>query len=181
MKNKLDQFAGRLEEWRAEGKTLAEMVKALKEDGCCSSTSAISAFLLRRDQERMEQEFFAQIATGGRMNRELDEAYKQNPEPAIEQLIRMNKTLIMSLQVHGANNPKLLNLANSMQQTVLQYLSGKTRAELEARKIDLAESKYRDLVSEKKAAIQSEMDRARSSGGISEETREKIERELKLL
>src|SRR4051812_10024379 len=97
MKNKLDPFAERLDTWRAEGKTLAEMVKALSDDGCSASPSSISEYLSRRQQASMEREFFAQIATGGRMNKELDAAYKENPEPAIEQLIRMSKTLIMSL------------------------------------------------------------------------------------
>src|SRR4051812_11156739 len=125
MKNKLDPFAARLDEWDAEKKTLAEMLAALKEDGCQSSASSLSDWLTRRRKERQEKDFFALVATGGRMNRELDAAYSMNPAPEIDQMMRVSKTLIMSLQVHGAANPKLLSLANSMQQTFLNYLSGK--------------------------------------------------------
>jgi hypothetical protein len=90
----------------------------------------------------MEREFFAQIATGGRMNKELDAAYKENPEPAIEQLIRMSKTLIMSLNVHGVANPKLLSLATNMQMGVLEYLSAKTKAEFKGRELALKEAAF---------------------------------------
>jgi hypothetical protein len=68
-----------------------------------------------------------------------------------------------------------------MQQTVLNYLTGVNRARIEERKLELAESKYRDEVQERKRAIESELNRARADGGISEGTLEKIERELKLL
>jgi hypothetical protein len=149
MKNKLDPFAARLEEWDAEGKTLKEMVGALKEDGCSSSLSAVSDWLTRRRQERQEQAFFERIATGGRMNRELDMAYATNPAAEIDQLIRNTKTLIMSLQVHGAANPKLLSLANSMQQTVLVYLSGRTKAELEFKKLELGRDRFEVVCCEK--------------------------------
>jgi hypothetical protein len=85
------------------------------------------------------------------MNRELDDAYARNPAPEIDQLIRVSKTLIMSLQVQGVANPKLLVLANRMQQTVLQYLSGVTKAKLEAQKLELDARKVSVL--EKKAAL----------------------------
>lgn len=140
--NKLDQFAGRLDEWAAEGKTLAEIQAALKADGCAASLSSLSDYLARRRSEQLEGKLFEQIATGGRMNKELDAAYASNPAPDIEQLIRVSKTLIMSLQVQGAANPKLLALANSMQQTVLNYLSGRFKGELELKKLELAQERF---------------------------------------
>lgn len=142
MKNKLDPFGERLDEWRASGKTLAQMQAALKDDGCAAALSSISEFLSRRSEERMQKELFASIATGGRMNRELDAAYQENPDPDVAQLIRVTKTLTMSLQVRGVADPKLLGLANSMLQTVLNYLSGKTKAELEGRKLALSLEKF---------------------------------------
>jgi hypothetical protein len=180
-RNKLDPFAERLVEWRAEGLTLAKMREQLALDGCVVGISSISDYCLRLEREAQEKELFATIATGGRMNRELDAAFAKDPAPEIEQLIRVSKTLIMSLQVQGVANPKLLALANSMQETVLTYLSGRTKAELEARKLELSESKYRDQVAERKRALQAEVDKAKSSGGITPETLEKIEAELKLL
>jgi hypothetical protein len=88
--------------------------------------------------------------------------------------------LVMSLQVKGAADPELLRLANSMQQTVLNYMSGVTKAALEERKLTLSESKYRDQVQERVRRMESEIAAAKSSGGITTETLEKIERELKL-
>ena len=130
---------------------------------------------------KLEDRLFSTIATGGRMNKELDAAFAKNPEPGIEQLIRISKTLIMSLQVQGATDPEMLKLANSMQQTVLNYLSGQTKAQLEERKLNLSESKYRDQVAERKRALEATLKAAKSTGGISDETLEKIEKELKLL
>lgn len=178
--NKLDPFKERLREWEAAGKTLMQMQTELQADGCRCALSSIGDYLARMRQEDMERSLFAMIATGGRMNRELDAAFEKNPEPDVERLIQVTKTLIMSLQVQGTANPKMLGLANSMQMTVLSYLSGKTKAALEARKLELSESKYRDLVAEKKRAIEAELAKAKSTGGISKETMEKIEQELKL-
>jgi hypothetical protein len=49
------------------------------------------------------------------------------------------------------------------------------------RELDLALSKYRDLVAERRRAIEAELGKAKDNGGITTETRERIERELKLL
>lgn len=139
--NKLDPFAARLDEWVAEGKTLSQMQQGLAADGCVSSLSSLSEYLSRRRSAALERELFERIASGGRMNQELDTAYRENPAPDIERLIQVSKTLIMTLQVQGAANPKLLTLANNMQQTVLTYLSGRTKAELESAKLKLGERK----------------------------------------
>lgn len=179
--NKLDPFAARLREWAAEGKTLQQIQEELLKDGCTSSVSSIGDYLSRLRQEDLERRLFATIATGGRMNRELDSAFATNPEPDVERLIQVSKTLIMSLQVQGVANPKMLALANAMQQTVLSYLSAKTKAALEARKLELSESKYRDLVAEKKRVMQAEINKAKKTGGLTTETLHKIETELNLL
>lgn len=180
-RNKLDPFRERLAEWQAEGKTLAAMQSALREDGCQASLSSLSEYLGRMRKEELEKRIFETIASGGRMNREMDAAFAANPAPAVERLIEVSKSLVMSLQVQGVANPKLLVLANAMQQTVLTYLSGRTKAELEARKLELSESKYRDQVAERKRAMERELAAAKSTGGITQETLEKIEAELKLL
>jgi len=148
--SKLDQFAERLDEWELKGLTLDQIAGELHEAGCDVSCSRLSCYLARRREASLQERMFTSIATGGRMNRELDAAYAKNPAPAIEQLIRISKTLIMSLQVQGAADPKSLSLANAMQQTVLEYLSGKTKAELELRKLGLQERKVALL--EKRAA-----------------------------
>jgi hypothetical protein len=179
--NKLDPFGERLDAWAAEGRTLAQMREELRKDGVTVAVSQIGEFLARRRQAALEERLFGMISNGARMNSELDRAYEAAPAPEVERLIQVTKTLIMSLQVEGAANPDFLKLANSMQQTVLNYLTGVNRARIEERKLELQESKYRDLVAEKKRAIESELTRAKAGGGITEETIERIERELKLL
>lgn len=141
----MDPYAARLDEWEREGKTLAQMQVALVEDGCRVALSSLSAFLARKRQEVAEQEMFAVIASGGKMNRELDAAFEANPAPEVERLIDISKTLIMSLQVNGRANPKLLALANGMQQTVLDYVSGKTRAALDGERLKQGERKLKLL------------------------------------
>ena len=160
--NKLDPFSGRIKEWAAEGKTLAAMREQLKADGCSCSLSSLSDYLARCRQEALEADLFAQIASGGRMNREMDAAFAANPAPEIERLIQVSKTLVMSLQVKGVADPKMLGLANAMQQTVLNYLSGRTRAEIETRKLEQGERKLAIL--EAKAAL------ADSAKGVLEDT-----------
>jgi len=53
--------------------------------------------------------------------------------------------------------------------------------DLKDRQTTLAESKYRDQVAASKAAIEKELGRAKRKGGLTPETMEAIERELKLL
>src|SRR5208282_3308710 len=118
-KSILDPFRDQLEAWDAEGLTLMDMQKKLAELSCGVSIGLLSGYLERRRSESLQSKLFTLIASGGRMNSELDAAFKANPEPDIEQLIRLTKTLVMSLQVQGQANPDLLSLANSMQQTVL--------------------------------------------------------------
>jgi hypothetical protein len=148
--NKLDPFGERLDAWASEGKTLAQMREELRKDGVTVAVSQIGEFLARRRQAALEERLFGMIASGARMNADLDAAYATNPAPEVERLIQVTKTLIMSLQVEGAANPDFLKLANSMQQTVLNYLTGVNRAEIEKAKLALGERRV--AVLERKAA-----------------------------
>ena len=71
------------------------------------------------------------IASGAALNRKLDAAYQENPAPEIERLMELNKTLIMQLSVHGAANPALLEIAVTLQRSVLDWVKvEQKRAEL---------------------------------------------------
>jgi DNA-binding phage protein len=148
--SKLDQFAERFDEWEVQKLTLEQMAEQLALDGCQVSLSRLSVYLSSRRMAKLQERLFDTIATGGQMNKDLDAAFKSNPAPEMDQLIRVTKTLVMSLQVKGTADPEMLKLANSMQQTVLSYLTGVTRASLEERKLQLGERKVALL--EKKAA-----------------------------
>ena len=67
-------------------------------------------------------------------------------------------------------------------------LAGDLELSLKVAKVDLKDSeerrnweKYRDNVAERKRAIEAEIGKARTGGGLTPETLERIERELKLL
>ncbi|MEN6533043.1 MAG: hypothetical protein ABFD89_05230 [Bryobacteraceae bacterium] len=150
--NKLDPFAARLDEWEREGKTLAQMQAGLLEDGCRVALSSISDYLAHRRQERAEQEMFALIASGAQMNRKLDTAFEQNPAPQVERLIEISKSLVMSLQVNGKANPKLLQLANNTLAMVLEYVSGKTKAEISREKLSQGDRRLKVLESKVREA-----------------------------
>lgn len=182
--SRLDAFATTLRAMDAEGKTLVEIRAWLAEEGCQISEQFLGRYLESLRQLELEQQLFAQIASGARMNKELDQAYRENPAPTLDRLITITKTLVMSLQVKGAADPSLLNLANSMQQSVLAYTMGQTKAEIDRQKLAIQDRRTKLL--EKKAdaydRAQAALSEAKNSkGGITPETLEKIERELKLL
>lgn len=136
--SKLDRYAEQLAELEAEGKKLADMQAWLKAEGCPVSLGRLSDFLASARQERLHQTLFGMIATGARMNNELDAQFEKNPAPEIEQLIRVTKTLISSLQVQGVANPDLLELSNTMQKTVLDF----AKLDLKREELALAQDKF---------------------------------------
>src|ERR1039458_93693 len=127
-KNKLDPFRARILEWVAEGKEQKEILVLLKSDGCSCAPSSLSDYLALRRREQLEADVIGNIRSGREMLRKLDAAYEDNPEPAIAELIRVSKTLILSLQIEGAADLDKLRMATVMQQMVLNYLSGETKA-----------------------------------------------------
>jgi hypothetical protein len=152
-KSKLDPFAELLDDLELKGENLASMAATLAQRGCTVSLARLSDFLSSRRDGRREAQLFNLVLSGGRMNAELDAAFARNPAPSIEQLIKVTKTLIGSLQVQGVANPEMLSLANSMQATVLNFVSGQTRAEIEKQKLEISREKL-DLL--KRQAAQAE-------------------------
>jgi hypothetical protein len=188
--SKLDPFAERLDQWftpkakGGDGFTLAQAQEQLRLDGCSVSTSRLGDWWEQRQSQKAQAAILSDIATAGRMNKELDKAFAKNPAPEIERLIQVTKTLILSLQIQGRADPRLLSLATVMQQTVLNYLSGVTKAKLEDRKLGLQERRVK-LLEQKAAAYdraQEILNQAKSSkGGITPETWKKVEDELHLM
>ena len=182
--SKLDPFAESIRALDKEGKKLSEILAWLKDEGCEVSIGRLSEYLESLRQLESEHRIYTLIASGARMNQELDKAYQENPAPDIARLITITKSLVMSLQVKGAADPKLLGLANSMQQTVLNYTTGQTRAALEEKKLSIQDRRTKLL--EKKAEAydraQAALNEAKNSkGGLTKETLAKIESELRLL
>ncbi len=65
--------------------------------------------------------------------------------------------------------------------SILQLLLKARDQDRQERELELQLSKYRDQVAERKRAMEAEIGKAKAAGGITAETLEKIERELKLL
>ena len=64
---------------------------------------------------------------------------------------------------------------------ILMLLLKARDQDIHERELELSLQKYRDEVAERKAAMQRELDAAKSGGGITPKTLEKIEAELRLL
>lgn len=171
-KNKLDPFAARLEQWEAEDKTLAEMQAALKQDGLTISTGSLSLYLSAQREARLQERLFDMIATGGRMNADLDKAFARNPAPEIARLNQVVKTLVMSLQVQGTANPELLELATQLYRTVLEF------AKLEAKQRDQSLAERRVELLEKKAAQSDATEKVLSDAELTPEQREQRIKEI---
>lgn len=116
----------------------AEM--ATKEFGLAISKSAVARWFHRDDQELI----LGTIASGAAMNREITSAYEKNPAPDMATLVSLIKTLVMTLSVRGAADPSMLELANQLFKSSLDYLKEQGRSEdrkLEREKYELLKKK----------------------------------------
>lgn len=181
--SKLDAWADELETWLTpkeeggDGCYLKDAQARLAERGCEVSLGRICKWWQKRSAERDEAAFLAQIATGAQTMRTVEEAFAANPPAEIEAILRLLRVLIAELTVQGRKDPSKLELVTSLLKPVLE----RERHIAKLREIELAESKYRDHVAAQKAALEREVASAKVAGGITPETLEKIERELKLL
>jgi hypothetical protein len=177
--SKLDRYANQLAELDAEKKTLSAICEWLASEGCKVSPSSVSVYLERLRSQRRQAALLAQIASGARQTAEVEKQFAKNPAPALETITKLYRVLIMQLTTKSVDHPELIEVANHMTKTVMDFVSGQTKAEIEKSKINLAERRVKLL--EAKAAAFDKVKEAVSSGGITPETLTKIERELKLL
>jgi len=177
--SKLDQFAGQLADLDAEKKTLADICEWLAAEGCKVSPSRVSEYLERLRSERREAAILSQITNGARQSAEVEKQFHKNPAPQLETIIKLHRVMIMQLATRSVDNPDLIEITNSLTKTVMDFVSGQTKAEIEKAKISQGERKL--VLLERKAAAFDQVKQAVNSGGLTPETLTKIERELKLL
>src|ERR1035437_3148040 len=175
-KNKLDPFRARLLEWAAEGKSQLEMLASLKADGCSCSGSSLSVYLQRERDGQAEETFLARITSGAQQMKRFDAAFAENPEPMLAQIMARLKVLTAMLSTQAVANPEAFGQLD----VLLKYLLDWEKVQIKGSESALAAQKYRDLVAERKRAIEAELGKARTGGGLTPETLERIERELKL-
>lgn len=137
----LDPFAAQLSDWDAANVPLAQMQQRLAEAGCAVAISRISTFLAAQRQRRMMDQVLGNIATGSRMNAEIEAAFAENPEPKLETLVSYYKRLILTLQVEGTLKPELLEIANAGFKHLMDFL----KVEQKAAELSLSREKFEDM------------------------------------
>jgi hypothetical protein len=151
IKSKLDRFSETLLSMNDEGKTLAEIIAWLKQEGVSVSGSRLSEFLEQLRSARSQKQILEDIVSGSAKCREIDQAFSKNPAPALESIIKLLKVLIMQLATAGHADKESLKLADQLTRTTLDFTSGKTKADLENRKLELQERRV-SLLENKAAA-----------------------------
>ena len=149
-KSVLDRYAEQLLEMDAAGKTLAEMLAWLKEEACTVSLSTISRWLESARSSAAQERILNLVATGSAQCTELDKAFAKNPAPELDMLIKLFKVLILKLTTQGQADTKLLQLADQLSRTAIEFINGQTKAAFKRVELEQAERKLQII--EKKAA-----------------------------
>lgn len=148
--SKLDRFANELDQWLTrkkfggDGITFAQAASRLSEHGCSVAASTVHDWWMKRQDAKEQAEMLLLIATGGKQCQDVEAALKKNPVPEMEQLLSLFRVLILELSTKGKANPQLLVLADRMTNTVMEFISGQTKARFKEREVSLAERKAAD-------------------------------------
>src|SRR4051812_19871189 len=127
--SKLDAFTERLDAWFGEEKkTLTEVQAQLKLDGCSVSRSRLSEWWEHRQSELAEAKLLGLIATGASQVKAVEKQFSQHAAPELETLIKLHRVLILQLSTQGATNPDMLKMADGCMRTVMEFVSGQTKA-----------------------------------------------------
>jgi len=150
IESKLDQFGATLLEMDAQHKTLAEMLAWLKEKSCTVVASTLSRWLESARSQVSQERLLNLVASGSQQCADLEQAFSKNPAPELETLIKLFKVLILNLTTRAEADPKLLQLADQLSRTALEYINGQTKARFKQTELEQAERKLQ--ISERKAA-----------------------------
>jgi hypothetical protein len=175
--SKLDQFATQLADMDAELRTLGEICEWLAAEGCKVSASSVSVYLERLRSQRRQAAILAQITSGSRQAAEVEKQFAKNPAPALDTIIKLHRVLIMQLSLQTGENPELIEVTNQLTKTVMDFVSGQTKAELEKAKLGQSERKI--VLLEKKAAAFDQAKEVVDSKLSPEEQRQRLKEILK--
>jgi phosphoribosylanthranilate isomerase len=177
--SKLDKFETDLLGFDDARHTLERMQGWLRGRGVEVSLGRLSVYLEAARQRKLQARLLTRITSGARQCAQVEKKFGQNPAPEIETLIKLHRVLILQLSTQATADPSMIRQADQMMRTVMEYVSGRTKADLERQKLSLAERRVKLL--EQKAAAFDKVKAAAAGGGVTAQTLEKIERELKLL
>ncbi len=175
--SKLDPFAERLTEMLLAGKSLAEAQEQLRQDGCSVSLGRLSRWWADHQATLAEEQMLRDIATGAAQCQAVSAAFERHPAPELSMIIAQHRVLAMQFATRAHVDGSMIEMSERATKMALEF------AKLEEKRAEreLAETKYRDEVRERKRMLQAEVDKAKTSGGITPETLTRIENELKLL
>lgn len=179
VKNKLDPKREQIREWAAEGKTLAEIVQQLREDGVTSSISSVGEYLQRMRDKDSEEAFLSQIASGANHCRQVEAEFAKNPAPELETVMKMHRVLSMQMATQANANPKAFKILGSLMASLLEY----ARLQKKGEELAQAERKLK-ILEENHAKAKAELESAltkRTDGGLTPEALKQIEEAAKLL
>ena len=150
--SKLDAHAARLDQWFGVEKQSIEYVREqLAQDGVAVSASRLSEWWSARQSQLMQERQLSMIASGARQCKDVEKQFAENASPQMDMLMALHRVLILNLSTAATADSKLLKLVNETMYPVLQYESGRTKAELEKQKLDLAARRVKLLEEKAKA------------------------------
>lgn len=167
--SKLDQFSATLLEMDAQHKTLAEMAAWLKEESCVVALSTLSCWLSSARSQAAQERMLNLVASGSQQCADLEAAFAKNPAPELDTLLKLFKVLILNLTTRGETDPKLLQLADQLSRTALEFINGQTKARFKQQELEQAERRLQ--LSEKRAAQADQTVRVLSDAELSPEQR----------
>lgn len=128
-KSKLDRYAAAMRQMDDERKTISEIQKWLKAEGCVVSAGLISGYLESLRQRRLQDRLLTQIAGGSRQCAEVEKSFGRNPPPELETLIKLQRVILMQLSTQAAANPAFLELIGNSFKAVLDAEKLKVKRE----------------------------------------------------
>jgi hypothetical protein len=131
----------------------------------CEAAPALSA-------EEMLESLLAQIAKGGKLCQEIERQFKQHLCPELETIIKLHRTLVLTLCGQAQDMPDRAALVSALMKPVMEW----ARLEENRKRREWAEQKHRAEVAARQAAT---TERA-APKVLTPETLERIERELNL-
>lgn len=160
IESKLDAFAERLDVWFApkdqggDGLTLAEAREQLALDGCSVDVSTLSRWWSARQREKNQKELLGEIVASSNQCATVEKEFAKNPAPELETIIKLHRVLIFNLRTAGRENPDMIKLADQCTRTVMDYLSGQTKAGQKDRELAVIEGKFEEFKKKASAARQ---------------------------
>src|ERR1043166_284944 len=121
------------------------------------------------EQNSGREWLLAQIAEGARHCKAIEAEFGKNPPPELETLIKVHRVMVLQLSSQKETDRETIGLVTALMRPVMEW----ARLQEKRKERELAEEKYRAQAEAQKAA--------KSEGGLSPETLEKIERELRLM